>query len=316
VSDEADAPDWTKLRRQARRVRRLLRITKGPVDLTGIDPRSMPGLPGHVRSSDRKAWSRRQLGYLGGHLADLQERLYAEAVAGTDRRRVLLVLQAMDCGGKDGTVKSVVGALNPEGVRITAFGAPTPEELAHDFLWRVHRAAPGAGLVGVFNRSHYEDVLAARVRSLVPRRVWRMRYDQINAFEDAQAADGVTIIKVMLHISYAEQRERLLARLDDPSKHWKFNPAISTTGRAGSPSSRRTRTPSPAVRPRSTRGTWCRLTASGTATGAVANLMLAHLDDLAPAYPRLDLDIPGLRHRLESDERGASPTPGEQEVNK
>jgi PPK2 family polyphosphate:nucleotide phosphotransferase len=297
-----EVPHGRELRRQARRVRRLLRVGTGPVDLAQVDPRSTPGLPGRKRTgattSERKAWSHGQLGYLATELAELQERLYAAAKAGTDRRRLLLVLQAMDCGGKDGTVKSVVGALNPEGVRITAFGVPTPEELAHDFLWRIHRAAPGAGFVGVFNRSHYEDVLAGRVRALVPRRTWRDRYDQINAFEDGQAADGVTLIKVMLHISYDEQRKRLLARLDDPTKRWKFNPSdlddrarwadfqqayADVISRCSSPANPWYVVPADRK--------WYR-------NWAVAHLMLAHLDALAPTYPDVALDVAGLRQRL------------------
>ncbi|MGK5677323.1 PPK2 family polyphosphate kinase [Micromonospora sp. URMC 106] len=139
--------------------------------------------------------------------------------------RVLLVLQAMDCGGKDGTIKRVAGAMNPLGLHIRSFGPPTPEELRHDFLWRVRRALPPPGYVGIFNRSHYEDVLVARVDSLVPEPVWQARYDEINAFEREQAAAGVTLVKVMLHISYAEQGRRLLERLSDPRKHWKYNPS-------------------------------------------------------------------------------------------
>ena len=166
MTGATEAPDEQELLRRAWLVRRLLRVGPGSVDLDGIDPRATPGMPDRRRTgAEPKAWSRAQLGCLGVRLADLQERLFAAAEVGSDRRRVLLVLQAMDCGGKDGTIKSVVGTLNPQGVRLTAFGAPTPEELRHDFLWRIHRAVPGAGLVGVFNRSHYEDVLVARVRA-------------------------------------------------------------------------------------------------------------------------------------------------------
>ena len=317
MTGEGEAPDESELLRRAQRVRRLLRVQPGSVDLGGIDPRSRPGLPGRRRTgANAKAWSRTQLGYLGARLADLQERLYAAAEAGTDRRRVLLVLQAMDCGGKDGTVKSVVGALNPQGVRITAFGVPTPEELAHDFLWRVHRAVPGAGLIGVFNRSHYEDVLVARVRSLVPRKTWRARYDQINAFEAQQAADGVTMVKVMLHISYAEQRERLLARLDDPTKHWKFNPS-DLDDRADWAEYQRAYADAIA-RCTTKANPWYVVPADRKwyRNWAVANILLAHLDDLAPQYPRVELDVAGLRRRLELDEFRESPTEGEHEVNK
>ncbi|MEU4771402.1 PPK2 family polyphosphate kinase [Micromonospora sp. NPDC023644] len=140
-------------------------------------------------------------------------------------RRVLLVLQAMDCGGKDGTIRRVAGAMNPLGLHVRSFGPPTPEELRHDFLWRIRRALPPPGHVGVFNRSHYEDVLVARVESLVPEPIWQARYDEINAFEREQVDAGVTLVKVLLHISYAEQGRRLLARLDDPRKHWKYDPS-------------------------------------------------------------------------------------------
>ncbi|MFG2103168.1 PPK2 family polyphosphate kinase [Micromonospora echinaurantiaca] len=148
-----------------------------------------------------------------------------ERPAGGDGRRVLLVLQAMDCGGKDGAIKRVAGAMNPLGLHIRSFGAPTAEELRHHFLWRIRRALPPPGYVGIFNRSHYEDVLVARVESLVPEPVWQARYDEINAFERELAGTGVTLVKVLLHISYAEQGERLLDRLADPRKHWKYDPA-------------------------------------------------------------------------------------------
>jgi PPK2 family polyphosphate:nucleotide phosphotransferase len=152
-------------------------------------------------------------------------------VAG-DRRRVLVVLQAMDCGGKDGTVNHVIGRLNPQGLRITGFGVPTPEERRHDFLWRIRKALPLPGYIGVFNRSHYEDVLVARVHRLVPEEVWRQRYEVINAFERQLVGDGVTIVKIMLHISREEQLARLQARLADPTKRWKFNPGdIDERGR-------------------------------------------------------------------------------------
>ncbi|MBQ1072287.1 hypothetical protein KBX06_03770 [Micromonospora sp. C31] len=148
-----------------------------------------------------------------------------DGLAAAGGRRVLLVLQAMDCGGKDGTVKRVAGAMNPLGLHVRSFGPPTPEELRHDFLWRIRRALPPPGYVGVFNRSHYEDVLVARVESLVPESIWRARYDEINAFEREQADAGVVLVKVLLHISYAEQGRRLLERLDEPRKHWKYDPS-------------------------------------------------------------------------------------------
>ena len=165
----------------------------------------------------------RQLFKMAGKLADLQEMLYAEGRSGGTRRLVVL-LQGTDASGKDGSVKHVIGLVNPAGVRITSFGKPTKEELRHDFLWRVEKAVPPAGYIGVFNRSQYEDVLVVRVHDLVPPEQWEQRYDLINAWEAKHVAAGVTFLKVYLHISYEEQRERLLARLDDPSKHWKVNP--------------------------------------------------------------------------------------------
>jgi PPK2 family polyphosphate:nucleotide phosphotransferase len=206
---------------RARKVRRALRAAPDGFDLSAIDPGATPGLP---REGD-KLWSRDQMTVLGDTLAEQQERLYAAAQAGTDRRRVLLVLQAMDCGGKDGTVRRVAGTMNPQGLSIVGFGPPTEEERQHDFLWRIRRALPEPGHIGVFNRSHYEDVLIVRVHNLVPRRSWQARYAKINKFEAELAADGLVILKVMLHISAEEQRQRLMARLDDPTKYWKYNPA-------------------------------------------------------------------------------------------
>jgi len=152
-------------------------------------------------------------------LAELQYLLWAE-----NRRALLVVLQAMDAGGKDGTIRHVMSGVNPQGVKVTGFKVPTEEEADHDFLWRIHKAVPRKGEIGIFNRSHYEEVLVVRVHELVPRAVWSQRYDQINAFEAHLAANGVVILKFFLHISKDEQRERLQARIDDPTKHWKVNP--------------------------------------------------------------------------------------------
>jgi PPK2 family polyphosphate:nucleotide phosphotransferase len=151
-------------------------------------------------------------------LRALQELLYAE-----HQRALLICLQAMDAGGKDGTINHVLGAMNPQGCKVVSFKAPTPEERAHDFLWRVHAHAPGTGEVAVFNRSHYEDVLVVRVHKLVPERVWSKRFDQINAFEELLARSGTHVLKFYLHISKDEQLKRFGARLDDPSKRWKIS---------------------------------------------------------------------------------------------
>jgi PPK2 family polyphosphate:nucleotide phosphotransferase len=171
------------------------------------------------RGAPSKEESGRRLDVLVRRLDELQAALHAEA-----RRAVLVVLQGRDTAGKDGAIRGVFGPLNPQGVSVTAFGAPSSAELAHDFLWRIHREIPPRGTLGVFNRSHYEDVLAVRVRRLAPEETWRPRYEQINQFESMLAGNGVTVVKFFLHVSREEQRERLLARLEDPRKYWKFNP--------------------------------------------------------------------------------------------
>ncbi|HSN85164.1 MAG TPA: polyphosphate kinase 2 family protein [Thermoanaerobaculia bacterium] len=154
---------------------------------------------------------------LNRRLEDLQELLWSE-----HRHKVLVVLQGMDTSGKDGTIRHVFDGVNPIGVRVASFKAPTAEELDRDFLWRVHKQVPGAGEMVIFNRSHYEDVLVARVRGLVPSEVWNRRYGQINDFEKLLAETGTTVLKLFLYISKEEQRERLQARVDDPHKRWKF----------------------------------------------------------------------------------------------
>jgi PPK2 family polyphosphate:nucleotide phosphotransferase len=189
-----------------------------------------PIAPGaHVRLTDRMA--RPPQGVPAGEeleaatartlhkVGDLQQRLYSDG-----RHGVLVVLQGRDASGKDGVIRKVFGACSPLGLHIAAFAAPTTVERSHDFLWRVHQQVPARRYLGVFNRSHYEDVLVARVRELVPRKVWKARYEQINAFEATLAAAGITVLKFFLHISREEQGRRLLERLDDPTKRWKFDP--------------------------------------------------------------------------------------------
>jgi PPK2 family polyphosphate:nucleotide phosphotransferase len=196
----------------------LLRLKPGaPVDLAAFDTRATPG----VRT---RAQAEAELAVLSARVSELQERLYAAAVGGS-KRRVLLVLQGMDTSGKGGTVRHVAGLLDPNGTRLKAFKAPTPEELEHDFLWRIRENAPAAGQVGIFDRSQYEDVLVAKVRKLaLPMHIGR-RYGSINRFEKSLADDGCVVVKCFLHISPAEQRERLLARLENPDKHWKYSPS-------------------------------------------------------------------------------------------
>jgi PPK2 family polyphosphate:nucleotide phosphotransferase len=184
-----------------------------PVRLAELDP-------GPREDLGSRADLARELKRQRARIRELQPRLYAERA-----RSLLVVLQAMDTGGKDGTIKRALRGVNPQGCQVHAFGPPNEEELAHDFLWRVHLRVPARGMLGVFNRSHYEDVLAARVGNLVPEAVWRQRYEIINHFELALHVDGgVTILKFFLHISKAEQRRRLEARLEDPAKRWKLTP--------------------------------------------------------------------------------------------
>jgi PPK2 family polyphosphate:nucleotide phosphotransferase len=195
----------------------LLRLPSGPVDLTDIDTRATPGFDGGKKEG------KAALPELGPELAELQEKLFAEGYTGS-RQRVLLVLQGMDTSGKGGVLSHTVGLLNPAGVALKSFKKPTDEELRHDFLWRIEHALPGAGEIGIFDRSHYEDVLVVKVHELAAPEEIERRYTAINAFEQRLADTGTTIIKCMLHVSADEQRERLLARLDEPTKQWKFKP--------------------------------------------------------------------------------------------
>lgn len=165
---------------------------------------------------DKQA-ARDEVDRLQEKILDLQERLYAEG-----KQSLLIIFQAMDTGGKDGVIKKVFSGVNPAGVYVASFKAPSLEELAHDFLWRVHPHTPGKGYIGIFNRSHYEDVLVVRVNGLVPESVWKARYDHINGFERLLADSGTRILKFYLHISKDEQKERLQSRLDNPDKNWKF----------------------------------------------------------------------------------------------
>ena len=195
-----------------------LRLPAGPVDLASIETSASPGFSGGKKKGKAALFA------LGDELSDLQERLFADGVSGSERR-LLLVLQGMDTSGKGGVLRHTVGLVDPQGVRITSFKAPTEEERSHDFLWRVRKAVPGAGYIGVFDRSHYEDVLIGRVRGLADPEEIDRRYTAINDFERELVDSGTTIVKCMLHISADEQKERLLARLARSSKHWKYNPS-------------------------------------------------------------------------------------------
>jgi PPK2 family polyphosphate:nucleotide phosphotransferase len=181
-----------------------------------ISLRDIPADGKEYHSNKEKA--KEEFKELRKELRDLQARLYAE-----DKKKILIVFQAMDAGGKDGTIRAITQGVNPQGVRITSFKVPSKLELAHDFLWRVHKAVPARGIIGIFNRSHYEDVLVVRVDNIVQENVWRPRYEQINNFEKLLADSGTTILKFYLHISKKEQRERFQERIDVPEKNWKFS---------------------------------------------------------------------------------------------
>lgn len=187
--------------------------------LDAVDPGSSPGYSGAKEDGIAT------LAASDGVLSELQERFFAASRGGGEKASVLLILQAMDTAGKGGIVRHVIGAVDPQGVGHRAFKAPTKEEQSHDFLWRIERELPGAGIIGVFDRSHYEDVLIHRVRELSPAEEIERRYGAIREFEARVAASGTRLVKVMLHISKSEQRDRLAERLERPDKYWKFNPA-------------------------------------------------------------------------------------------
>ncbi|MGH2536860.1 MAG: polyphosphate kinase 2 family protein [Candidatus Promineifilaceae bacterium] len=187
-----------------------------------LEPGSQIGLaeyPSQGRAfMDDKAAAKQSFKEVRDELIELQKLFYADG-----RFKLLVIFQALDAGGKDGAIRNLFSGVNPQGVRVTSFKVPNAEELAHDFLWRVHKAVPGRGMIGVFNRSHYEDVLVVRVDELAPESVWRPRYEQINQFECLLAESGTTLLKFYLHISNEEQRERLQDRVDSPDEHWKFS---------------------------------------------------------------------------------------------
>ena len=197
-------------------IRDLLRVGPG-FDLGAVDARRVVAGPGDKETARAEALA------LEPEVTTLQERLYAESKGG-GKRRLLVVLQGMDTSGKGGAVRAIDRVCEPIGLRMTSFGAPTKEELRHHYLWRINKALPPAGSIGIFDRSQYEDVLIVRVRNLVPEDMWSGRYDEINAWEKKLSDGGLVFLKCMLHISRAEQQERLLARLEEPDKRWKYNP--------------------------------------------------------------------------------------------
>ncbi|WP_456286071.1 polyphosphate kinase 2 family protein [Microbacterium sp. JZ70] len=265
--------------------------------LADLDPDATPGYAG-----DKKDGAVDLASGLT-QLAEYQERLYAESHGGDGRDSVLLVLQAMDSAGKGGIVRHVVGGVDPQGIELVAFKAPSPEELEHDFLWRIEQRVPRPGFIGVFDRSHYEDVLIGRVRALAPADEIERRYDAINAFEERLVEQGTRIVKVMLHISYDEQGERLMERLERPDKHWKYNPG-DVDERAQWPAYQeayqtvfdRTSTPeAPWYVVPANRKWYARL--------AVQELLLETLEQIDPQWPTADFDVEAEKARLRATMR-------------
>jgi len=272
-----------------KQLRDLLRaqLEDGRFRLAQFDPDSTPGLKKRKSlKSDLKSHRTK--------IFDLQERLFAES-----KRSLLIVLQAMDTGGKDGTITHVIGNMNPQGVKITAFKAPTPEEKRHGFLWRIRRATPDAGQVGIFNRSHYEDVLVVRVHDLEPPAVIEKRYDLINKFEQELVKENkTTIVKFCLHISYDEQRRRLMDRLANPDKQWKFkendiNERAYWDDYQSAYSLAITRCSTDYA-------PWYIIPANDKdyRNWAVSRILVETLKDMDPQFPRPKLDVPRLMKRL------------------
>ncbi|TPG18202.1 polyphosphate kinase 2 family protein [Pedococcus bigeumensis] len=267
-----------------------LRVGEGFI-LADCDPRSTPGFDGD------KADGEEALAARAGEISQYQERLYAES-KGDVKRSLLLVVQGMDTSGKGGIMRHVVGQMDPQGVKYTAFKAPTAEERTHPFLWRIRNALPSPGQVGVFDRSQYEDVLIVRVHGLVPRATWSRRYSQINDFEAKAVADGTTIVKVMLNVSVDEQKARLTERLEREDKHWKYRtgdvderllwPQYQEAYQAVLEKTSTDAAPWFVVP--ADRKWYARL--------AVQNLVLEHLEAMDPQWPAADFDVEAEKQRL------------------
>jgi PPK2 family polyphosphate:nucleotide phosphotransferase len=285
--------------RSETRLARALRLEPGAVRLAAYATDSTPAIKGGREEGQKR------LADLGPGLLDLQSKLFAQGRAG-DRRRLLLVLQGMDTSGKGGVLVHTVGLMDPQGLKITSFKAPTEEERQHDFLWRIEKVVPGAGYVGVFDRSHYEDVLIGRVRQLAPAEEIERRYGAINAFEKRLADDGTVILKCMLHISPQEQKRRLLARLEDPTKYWKYNPGDvderqlwSQYAEAYEIALERTDTEHAPWFVVPSDKKWYR-------NLAIAKLLHEALEEMDLDWPEADFDIEAEKRRLAADTIGAS----------
>ncbi|NNG19296.1 polyphosphate kinase 2 family protein [Naumannella sp. ID2617S] len=272
-----------------------LRVEPGTtVRVEDFDAEGTPGYPGQGKDDAIE-----QTQTMSEELSDLQERLYAEGRDNPDARRVLLLLQGLDTSGKGGVIRHSVGLVDPQGIQLKAFKAPTAEERKHHYLWRIKNALPGPGMIGIFDRSHYEDVLVVRVESLVPQSEWSKRFDEINKFEAELTEQGTTLIKCFLNVSHDEQKQRLLERLDNPEKYWKYNPGDVDT-----------RLKWPAyleayadvlTRCSTEHAPWFVVPANRKwyRNWAVTRLLLEHLRALDPQWPAADFDVAAERKRVE-----------------
>lgn len=273
----------------------LLRLPRGPVDLATFDTRATEGFPDKLGKDDAEVVQRSML----PKLTELQERLFAQGrTAPESAPRLLVLLQGMDTSGKGGVIRHAVGMVDPQGVDITSFKSPTPEELQHDFLWRINKALPAPGQIGVFDRSQYEDVLIVRVEELVEPAEWQSRYEKINQFEARLVDSGITLVKCFLNVSFDRQKERLLERLERPDKHWKYNPGDlevrakwADYAAAYEDALERCNTD---VAP------WYVIPADRKwyRNWAVAQLLLEHLEALDPQWPRAEYDVEEQRRLL------------------
>lgn len=272
-------------------VRAALRVADGPVTLLGYETDSRPLAPGRARAET-------ELVKTGAELARLSEMLYADGVVG-DARRILLVLQGADTSGKDGVVRQIVNQVGPAGVAVRSFKTPTPAEAAHHFLWRIRRALPGPGVIGVFNRSHYEDVITTRVHDQIDPASWEQRIAEINAFETELADSGTTILKCLLHIGYSEQRTRLMARLDDPTKIWKFN--LKNIDERAYWSDYQSSYAEVIARTSTDHAPWYIVPSDRGwyLHWAITRMLVESLQDLQLSYPPVDFDVAQARARLQ-----------------
>lgn len=273
----------------------LLRLPAGPVDLGEYDSNDAPGYTGKGKDDAPDAMLE-----LEPKLDDLQERLFAEGKGG-GTRNLLLVMQGMDTSGKGGVIRHAAGLMDPQGLRITSFKVPTEEERKHDFLWRIRNALPGAGIVGIFDRSQYEDVLIHRVRKLSDEATIEARYGAINDFEAELVAGGTTVVKCMLHVSAGEQKQRLLARLDDPAKYWKYNPGDvderalwKDYQEAYEIALARCNTPEAPWYVVPSDKKWYR-------NWAITKLLVEHLEQMDPQWPKADFDVEVEKTRLQHE---------------